>query len=758
MAAQNIFTTALIFIVYTLSTIVPAAIVLYPKVKNRSLSIRLGIYFLCGNTFAANVVFLLVYLHILYTPVVWIFLVAVTVVLSFKTRKKPLKELPYIIVDFLLKALGNDLGGRYAGKQLIKSIGNGFKAAGRWIKKYVLKKPVELVAGLLICILLLYLYKAGIFTSYGYHASDIPVHNHWIDEMLMHQKPFTDGLYPFAFHTVIAYLFLLFRIPVMYLLTFFNYAVIIYSAFFITVLAAKIIKGRFLAYLVPAIWFGCRYLNDNSVYRYSAVLPQEFSTLFMVIALIYALDYLQKYRNQKTYARQDVISFAFALSMCLGSHLYPAIVLFLECVVIIIAYLPGILKPVCFLPLVKGALLGVVIAGWSIGVGALMGIPLQGSAQWAMNVSNQASGSSSVGYVSKETDSDGTVTYQTANGDTYEEQPDGNVKQVPPKKKSLSQRIKSKADNVYQDMAGSIYYGITDPVKGKKAAEITVAAYVFFTLFSFVLAIKERNYGRVLLFISISGLMYVALLCAGSLGLKVLMDQGRAECFFSLWLALSAVVFTDSVITFASDFAGRRKKLVLNAASVAACAVFILTCFGKKMLRTPVTVTKLEANGAAVSISAIMKRQKPFTYTVVSANDELRMVEAYGYHVEVSDLLKSIEKPDADTSFTIPTEKVYFFIEKIPLEFYGTVDGKRHKVSTKYAKKELPGSEGGLSIYMGENRYVEMSRLYYFVNELRHRFPQYTHVYYEDGEFMCVSLDQDMNDPVNLAFDYGYNE
>ena len=143
---------------------------------------------------------------------------------------------------------------------------------------------------------------------------------------------------------------------------------------------------------------------------------------------------------------------------------------------------------------------------------------------------------------------------------------------------------------------------------------------------------------------------------------------------------------------------------------------------------------------------------------MVSANDELRMVENDGYHYEIIHFLRSMEGENQAEYMTIPTPKIYFFIEKIPVD-YGVnqeYEGSGRRVSREGAKKPLPNS-GGLSVYQKENRYTVMSRMYYWVQEFQALYPNEMRIYYETDNFICYEVDQNPYRLFDLSIDYGYN-
>jgi hypothetical protein len=172
------------------------------------------------------------------------------------------------------------------------------------------------------------------------------------------------------------------------------------------------------------------------------------------------------------------------------------------------------------------------------------------------------------------------------------------------------------------------------------------------------------------------------------------------------------------------------------------------------LLRTPRVLAGLETNEAMVCLTNILREQSDWTFTICSANDELRMVEDYGYHYEPITLLRQLEDPEEPV--TIPTEYVYFFVEKVPLDYYGTSWGSGQTISTAGAAQALP-EDTGLSVYYTENRWVVMSRLYQWAEAFREKFPYDMEIYYETENFCCYRLRQNVQQLLDLNIDYGYN-
>ena len=201
-------------------------------------------------------------------------------------------------------------------------------------------------------------------------------------------------------------------------------------------------------------------------------------------------------------------------------------------------------------------------------------------------------------------------------------------------------------------------------------------------------------------------------------------------------------------------------------------------------MQNPVISSSFEPNGNIICVERILREYSNFNWTIVSANDELRMIEKYGYHSEINEFLNDMEHRlewqgttgnfsyrilPAKGEAIIPTEYVFFFIEKIPTAMNlfiesgtaesGFVEEVPHgtPISEEWANNILPGLPTIIS-YRGENRLVEMSRMYFWAQEYLKRFPNEMKVFYEDDEMVCYRLHQPKADWTVLYIEYGYND
>ena len=89
-------------------------------------------------------------------------------------------------------------------------------------------------------------------------------------------------------------------------------------------------------------------------------------------------------------------------------------------------------------------------------------------------------------------------------------------------------------------------------------------------------------------------------------------------------------------------------------------------------------------------------------------------------------------EPGAEPLIRIPTDSVYVFIEKVPIDYTEHYSESGQAVSRQGALRELPSV--GVSICTkGENRWILMSRIYYWAQEFKHLYPYDVRTYWRDG-------------------------
>lgn len=240
-----------------------------------------------------------------------------------------------------------------------------------------------------------------------------------------------------------------------------------------------------------------------------------------------------------------------------------------------------------------------------------------------------------------------------------------------------------------------------------------------------------------------------------ALGLPELMDTSRTSIFMAYFIGLFFAMCMDGVLTL---FLGwTRHRWIQSIASFLLLTVLTgVYAVSPQLKRKAVPIARFESNGAIICLTNILRENKNFTWTIVSANDELRMCEDYGYHSEPIRLLHELEHMKEGDETTIPTKYVYFYVEKemVNYAYYEPLD---QRISVEGAMEPLPVEEK-MSSYRYQNRWIVMSHLYYWAEAFKTLYPNEMTVYYEDDKFICYRLEQNVDSLYNLLIDYGYND
>ncbi len=472
-----------------------------------------------------------------------------------------------------------------------------------------------------------------------------------------------------------------------------------------------------------------------------------------------------KERKPKTEDFWYLAGFAISFGMSLSAHFYDTMIAGLLCVGVAVGYGFRLFRPKYFRKVMLAGIASLAISIFPMFVAFLMGTPLQGSLGWGMNVIS-GKGNKDTVQTTEQAQPVGTVQQQaggTAQGQDMQGMGGtagisggdlGNVQQggqiAPVKKEPLMERLTAKARSAFDAFWNAMeIYIISDSYPVFQMALVGAIAFLAAISLLFFL-IRQADYGARCLSLS-AGLFVLAILQASSrLGLPTLMDAIRTCIFFAYVLAAAWSLCVDAVLQLFLGWAQWRwLRWVKNVLSLAALAAVVCYADQEGLIRNPPDRQPLQTNDAIMCLTNIIHDNENFTWTICSANDELRMGEDFGYHHEVHTFLKDVEKL-GDTVITIPTAKVYFFIEKVPIVYARAYRGDEPEVSDEAAAEPLPGGSG-ITMYQGHNRLIEMSKLYRWAQAFQKLYPDDMKVYYESGNFVCYCVEQDLYRPFNFA-------
>lgn len=754
-----------VFAAYTGLTVLLPAIMFRRILAGRRLSEQFLMCYTFGNFYIINIVFAVQLLHISGFWTLVLFTAVPGILIWSRVNRVSLRE-------FCMKT------GIVCKKILQGSMGiKGFLYRVQNRSMAVLKKAVRLFYCKVICntlqwilagaviAALFWIYGRQLILTYGYRASDIPVHLNWINQM-SRGNLFASGVYPFGFHCVVYYLHAVFGFDTYVILCVFY----LVQVFFIHIVLLAMLKllcrslylpyAGIMVYILGSFWAGQTYS------RFGSSLPQEFGMIFVIPSVYFLIRFFQiEKKNLKNRETKLILGcFALAFSLTLAIHFYGTMIAGLCCIGIAVGFCTRFLNKEYFRRIMLTGIISVFLAVLPMGIAFAGGTPLQGSLGWGLSVINGGS-----------SDTEDTSVNEAAQKQTMEEMAarlientqNSNSKSVQTEeipviteapKYSLADKareIPEKMKNLRETMVRRIQEFIINSQEQWCAYAVLAGIAVLILLGLVFISMRRITYGEMLMSAGFCMGILTLLLCAGNLGLPVLMDPARCSIYYAYLLTASMTVLGDGVLYLI--FMPRILTIPRNTVSFILTVSMAAGMIHQGLVKTPDFISDYVSNGAFTCLTNIIKENKDETWTIVSANDETQMGLDHGWHYETITFLRKQEHINKDTKLIIPTEKVYFFIEKIPLNYSVVYSGSGQSISKKGASQSLPNS-GGIGMYQGEGRWILMSRMYYWAQAFMEMYPNEMKVYYESEDFVCYVIPQNMYHQYNFAIDYGYNE
>ena len=505
--------------------------------------------------------------------------------------------------------------------------------------------------------------------------------------------------------------------------------------------------------------------------------------IFVIPSIYFLIRFFQipkqKLANKET--RFTLQCFAMAFSLTLAIHFYGTMIAGLCCIGIACGFCFRFLRKEYFRRIMFTGICSVFLAVLPMGIAFATGTPLQGSLGWGLSVINGGKSSSST-----ETEADEAETLEVSTGDDKNTvrvvKPDGTVMEIdvsdlPSTQENESggqtqtettapavpkvsfgekiRKIPGKAKNALSEMSSRILEFIIK-LDVKNIGYMILASFALLLLLGLVFCIfRQPGYGAMLMSMGFCMWIVTILLCAGVFGLPPLMDGARCSIYYVYLLSAALTALADGLLYMVLPL--RKLRLVRNAVSLAVTAAVLMGMFQNHMIKQSDFSSGFVMNGAITCLSNIIHENEDKTWTIVSANDETQMGVDHGWHYETITFLRGMETLEKNTKVIIPTKTVYFFIEKIPLDYSVTYDKSGQSISRKGASRSLP-NVGGIGIYQGEGRWIVMSRMYYWAQAFMELYPNEMKVYYEDNKFICYKIEQNMYHQYDFAIDYRYNQ
>ena len=754
-----------IFAAYTGLTVLLPAIMFRRILAGRGLSEQFLMCYTFGNFYIINIVFAVQLLHISGFWTLVLFTAVPGILIWSRVNRVSLRELCMktgIVCKKILQGSMGIKGFLYRVKN--RSMAVLKKAVWLFYCEVVCNTLQWILAGAVIAALF-WIYGRQLVLTYGYRASDIPVHLNWINQM-SRGNLFASGVYPFGFHCMVYYLHAVFGFDTYVILCVF-YLVQVFFIYIVLLAMLKLLcRSLYLPYAGIMVYILGSFWARQTYSRFGSSLPQEFGMIFVIPSVYFLIRFFQtEKKNLKNRETKLILGcFALAFSLTLAIHFYGTMIAGLCCIGIAVGFCTRFLNKEYFRRIMLTGIISVFLAVLPMGIAFAGGTPLQGSLGWGLSVIN---GDSSDTEDTSENEAAQKQAMEEMAARLIENTQNSNSESVQTgeipviteaPKHSLADKareIPKKMKNLREMMIRRIQEFIINSQEQWCAYAVLVGIAVLILLGLMFIILRRITYGEMLMSAGFCMGILTLLLCAGNLGLPVLMDPARCSIYYVYLLIVSITVLGDGLLYLI--FMPRILTIPRNAVSFILTVSMAAGMIHQGLVKTPDFISDYVSNGAFTCLTNIIKENKDETWTIVSANDETQMGLDHGWHYETITFLRKQEHINKDTKLIIPTEKVYFFIEKIPLNYSVVYSGSGQSISKKGASQSLPNS-GGIGMYQGEGRWILMSRMYYWAQAFMEMYPNEMKVYYESEDFVCYVMPQNMYHQYNFAIDYGYNQ
>ena len=754
-----------IFAAYTGLTVLLPAIMFRRILAGRRLSEQFLMCYTFGNFYIINIVFAVQLLHISGFWTLVLFTAVPGILIWSRVNRVSLRELCMktgIVCKKILQGSMGIKGFLYRVKN--RSMAVLKKAVWLFYCEVVCNTLQWILAGAVIAALF-WIYGRQLVLTYGYRASDISVHLNWINQM-SRGNLFASGVYPFGFHCMVYYLHAVLGFDTYVILCVFYLVQVFFIHIVLLAMLKLLCRSLYLPYAGIMVYILGSFWARQTYNRFGSSLPQEFGMIFVIPSVYFLIRFFQtEKKNLKNRETKLILGcFALAFSLTLAIHFYGTMIAGLCCIGIAVGFCTRFLNKEYFRRIMLTGIISVFLAVLPMGIAFAGGTPLQGSLGWGLSVIN---GDSSDTEDTSENEAAQKQAMEEMAARLIENTQNSNSESVQTgeipiiteaPKHSLADKareIPKKMKNLREMMIRRIQEFIINSQEQWCAYAVLAGIAVLILLGLMFIILRRITYGEMLMSAGFCMGILTLLLCAGNLGLPVLMDPARCSIYYVYLLIVSITVLGDGLLYLI--FMPRILTIPRNVVSFILTVSMAAGMIHQGLVKTPDFISDYVSNGAFICLTNIIKENKDETWTIVSANDETQMGLDHGWHYETITFLRKQEHINKDTKLIIPTEKVYFFIEKIPLNYSVVYSGSGQSISKKGASQSLPNS-GGIGMYQGEGRWILMSRMYYWAQAFMEMYPNEMKVYYESEDFVCYVISQNMYHQYNFAIDYGYNE
>lgn len=801
------FEYAKVFTAYIFLMFVWPFVVFRRQLRGKSLTFQVCFCPVCSIVLINTVVLFLGLFHILNKWTMWLFFYGI---FAFSLLRHISFDPKYLLT------LQRLYSGQYGPKMFFFRAGHRLKdMIVRFFRKIWERIKPHPVEYLLLSILILYgmiYFSWGSFQDHSYGFGDMYTHHSWIYNLTL-GNIFSSGVYPEAMHCFIYTVHTLFGIQI-YSCNLFLEGIhtIVYMVSAYCMLK-EVFRYRGSILIALTLFLIVRMDCIDGVFSMSRLqwtLPQEFGLFTQYLCAAFFVRYLKSdhhpKRGRKTLRHvwdENLLAFSLALSASISIHFYTTIMAFFLCLSFLAFSLRKVFRKTHFLPLVTAAVLSVFISVVPMAGALVSGIPFQGSIGWALNVingtdTNEGRGHNNTAQTPSPAPDVGHTESQTGSSPTDGASSDPQISSgtentggsltggetaadTAPKKSIVNKcvRILKRIGNkLTKGVLFNGYYTLY-PVQGKIYVLLTIASVIMLAAYKcLVFFLKKKvpdfeldsrsldSHAPILL----ASYLFLFLYAAPLIGLPELVAGSRLSSTIHLLLMAVAVLPLDLLFSILTVYFSTRlvQSLSLQALTLV-CFLVIKTGYYHGYLYFELT----RYNSAVTVTKQIIDAYPENTYTIVSPTDELYQVIQYGRHVDLYDFMTHVKY---DKEYYIPTEYIFLFVEKKPLQyaqshFFNGPPWLGQKIYpalyTSYVS-QCPNincteisAESASSLYRTtklwaiytrlENRVILESRAYFWCQDIDRLYTYETEIYYEDDDFICYRIHQNPLRLLNLT-------
>ena len=378
-----------IFAAYTGLTVLLPAVMFRRVLRGRRLSEQFLMCYTFGNFYIINIVFAVQLLHISNFQTLVLLTVVLSVLIWSRVNRISLRKLIIKNAEACRKLLQGSMGIKGAFYRVWQKFIRMLKYAICFFYREVVCNTLQWILAGAIVAALFWVYGRQLILTYGYRASDIPVHLNWINQM-SRGNLFVSGVYPFGFHCMVYYLHTVFQVDTYVILCLFYLVQVFFIHVVLLAMLKTLCRSLYFPYAGVLVYILGSFWARQTYSRFGASLPQEFGMIFVIPSIYFLIRFFQTEKeNLKTKETKLTLGcFAIAFSLTLAIHFYGTMIAGLCCIGIAVGYVFRFLNKEYFRRIMMTGIISVFLAVLPMAIAFAGGTPLQGSLGWGLSVIN----------------------------------------------------------------------------------------------------------------------------------------------------------------------------------------------------------------------------------------------------------------------------------------------------------------------------------------------------------------------------------